>query len=73
LSLVERKWGKKIHLVFKMRGPREIYLGPKDKPNRDKVRQALEYVDQMKEEYVKHYDGLRERLEALLKGESETP
>jgi hypothetical protein len=73
LSLVERKWGKKIHLVFKMRGPKEIYLGPKDRPNKEKVRQALEYVDQMKQEYVKHYDGLRERLQALLKEESETP
>jgi len=73
LSLVERKWGKKIHLVFKMRGPKEIYLGPKDRPNKEKVRQALNYVEQMKEEYVKHYDGLRERLQALLKEEPEIP
>jgi len=72
LSLVERKWGKKIHLVFKMRGPKEIYLGPKDRPNREKVRQALNYADQMKEEYVKHYDGLRERLQALLEEGPET-
>lgn len=73
MSLVERKWGKKIHLVFKMRGPKEIYLGPKDRPNKEKVRQALNYVEQMKEEYVKHYDGLRERLQALLKEEPEIP
>lgn len=72
MSLVERKWGKKIHLVFKMRGPKEIYLGPKDRPNREKVRQALNYADQMKEEYVKHYDGLRERLQALLEEGPET-
>jgi hypothetical protein len=67
LSLVERKWGKKVHLVFKMRGPKELYLGPKDNPNPDKVRQALLYVDQMKAEYTSHYDNLKERLEALLK------
>ncbi len=66
MSLVERKWGKKVHLVFKMRGPQELYLGPKDKPNPERVRQALLYVEKMKDEYVSHYDNLKSRLEALI-------
>jgi len=67
VSLVERKWGKKVYLVFKMRGPKELYLGPRDNPNPEKVREALLYVERMRGEYVSHYDALKERLQALLK------
>jgi len=67
LSLVERKWGKKIHYVFKMRGPKELYLGPKEKPNPERVKEALQYVEQLESEYVRHYDELKDRLSTLLK------
>ena len=63
---MERKWGKKVHLVFKMRGPRELYLGPKDAPAPEKIKEALHYVEMMKNEYNQHYDELREKLLKLL-------
>ena len=66
MSLVERKWGKKVHLVFKMRGPKELYLGPKEAPAPEKVREALHYVETMKKEYDQHYDELKEKLLKLL-------
>ena len=71
MSLVERKWGKKLHLVFKTRTG-EIYLGPKARPRPDRVKRAIEYVDEVAGEYAGHYQALREKLLALLPEEEET-
>lgn len=66
---MERKWGRKVHLVFKMRGPRELYLGPRDNPNPEKVKLAIKYVDELETEYKEHYEALRMKLAALLRSE----
>jgi len=74
VSLLERPWGKhkRLYYVFHMRKekgkkfPRELYLGPKDNPNPERVREALKYVEELKGEYDRRYDELRDKLLKLL-------
>jgi hypothetical protein len=49
-----------------MRGPRELYLGPKDNPNPERVREAMSYARSLKEEYIRHYEQLESDLSRLL-------
>lgn len=62
MSLVKRTMGNKRYWYLKLPGPKEIYLGPEDDLDQERLRQAIEYVNPR----VEHYNAILHELESML-------
>ncbi len=66
MSLFKRRKGNTDYRYFKKGGTAQIYLGPVGKENRQKIIEALEYMEKLKHDAVKHYNDVEDQLFALL-------
>ena len=66
LSLFERKKGNGIYRYFKKGGSEQIYLGPVGKEDPAKVRDALNYLQSMREDFLLRSENLESQLAEFL-------
>lgn len=66
MSVIKRKLRKRTFLYAKL-GTEQIYLGPENNPDPEKVHKAIDYVRKR----IGHYEGLLENLERLTPGPQE--
>lgn len=62
MSLYNRKIGNAVYRVFKKDGTNQIHLGPVGKEDPEKVKEALAYIQQSREQSMKHWDELELQL-----------